>query len=51
MYYLVVKSSFDFKEKLSKAFKMSGPILLEIDVNSVGEMPRYFMPPPFAKKQ
>ena len=50
MRYMIVKSSSDFKGKLSKAFELFGPVMLEIDVNSVGEMPRYFMPPPFTKK-
>ena len=49
MNYLLVSSSSEFKEKLTKAFKLSGPVLLEIDVISVGEMPRYFVPPPFTK--
>lgn len=50
MNYLLVSSSSEFKEKLEKAFNLTGPVLLEIDVLSVGEMPRYFVPPPFTKK-
>ena len=50
MNYLLVGSSSEFKEKLEKAFNLTGPVLLEIDVLSVGEMPRYFVPPPFTKK-
>ena len=51
MNYLLVTSSSEFREKLDKAFKLSGPVLLEVDVLSVGDMPRYFMPPPFASKE
>ena len=51
MNYLLVRSSSEFKEKLQKAFNLPGPVLLEIDVLSVGEMPRYFVPPPFASKK
>ncbi len=50
MKYLIVKSSSEFENSLKKAFNLSGPILLEIDINSIGELPRYFIPPPFTEK-
>ena len=50
MPYNKVNSSSEFREKLTKAFEISGPVLLEIDVIRVGEMPRYFVPPPFTNK-
>lgn len=50
MKYLVVKSSSEFENVLKKAFDLSGPVLLEIDLNSVGELPRYFIAPPFTEK-
>ena len=33
---------------LEEALAFIGPVLVEVDVNSVGEMPRYFVPPPHA---
>jgi len=33
---------------LEEAVAFIGPVLVEVDVNSVGEMPRYFIPPPHA---
>ena len=33
---------------LEEAVTFIGPVLVEVDVNSVGEMPRYFIPPPHA---
>ena len=33
---------------LEEAVAFIGPVLVEVDVNSVGEMPRYFVPPPHA---
>ena len=50
MKYILVRSSSEFKEKLKNAFNIPGPVLLEIDVLSIGDMPRYFVPPPFTKK-
>ena len=50
MKYLIVKSSSEFENILKKAFNLSGPVLLEIDINSIGELPRYFIPPPFTEK-
>ena len=50
MKYLIVKSSSEFENILKKAFNLPGPVLLEIDINSIGELPRYFIPPPFTEK-
>jgi len=40
----------DLEEKLKQALNFLGPVLLEVNVHSVGEMPRYFAPPPHAQK-
>jgi acetolactate synthase-1/2/3 large subunit len=40
----------DLEKKLKQALNFSGPVLLEVNVHSVGEMPRYFAPPPHAQK-
>ena len=50
MRYLIVKYSGEFENILKKAFNLSGPVLLEIDINTIGELPRYFIPPPFTEK-
>ena len=50
MKYLLIKSSSEFENILKKAFNLSGPVLLEIDINNIGELPRYFIPPPFTEK-
>ena len=50
MKHLIVKSSSEFENILKKAFNLPGPVLLEIDINSIGELPRYFIPPPFTEK-
>jgi len=44
------KTPAQFENILKKAFNLSGPVLLEIDINSIGELPRYFIPPPFTEK-
>ena len=40
----------ELEKKLDEAIKYSGPVLVEVNVHSVGEMPRYFAPPPHATK-
>ena len=40
----------ELEKKLNKAVKILGPVLVEVNVHSVGEMPRYFAPPPHALK-
>ena len=40
----------DLEKKLKQALNFFGPVLLEVNVHSVGEMPRYFAPPPHAQK-
>ena len=49
--YKKIKNANDLEKKLDEAVRFSGPVLVEVDVNSVGEMPRYFMPPPHALKE
>jgi acetolactate synthase-1/2/3 large subunit len=40
----------ELEKKLNKAVIILGPVLVEVNVHSVGEMPRYFAPPPHALK-
>ena len=40
----------ELEKILDEAVKFSGPVLVEVNVHSVGEMPRYFAPPPHATK-
>ena len=35
---------------MDEAIKFIGPVLVEVNVHAVGEMPRYFAPPPHALK-
>ena len=48
--YSSIEHSIDLEKKLKEAINFSGPVLLEVNVHSVGEMPRYFAPPPHAVK-
>ena len=50
MKYSRIDHSMDLEKKLKEAINFSGPVLLEVNVHSVGEMPRYFAPPPHAAK-
>ena len=50
MKYSRIDHSMDLEKKLKEAVNFSGPVLLEVNVHSVGEMPRYFAPPPHAVK-
>ena len=50
MKYSRIDHSMDLEKKLKEAINFSGPVLLEVNVHSVGEMPRYFAPPPHAVK-
>ncbi|MDB9916021.1 thiamine pyrophosphate-binding protein [Alphaproteobacteria bacterium] len=49
--YKKIKKADELEKSLDEAVKFEGPVLVEVDVNSVGEMPRYFMPPPHALKK
>ncbi|MDA9170500.1 thiamine pyrophosphate-binding protein [Alphaproteobacteria bacterium] len=49
--YKKIKKAEELEKSLDEAVKFEGPVLVEVDVNSVGEMPRYFMPPPHALKK
>jgi acetolactate synthase-1/2/3 large subunit len=35
---------------MQRAIAVDGPALVEVDINAVGELPRYFAPPPYAQK-
>ena len=50
MKYSRIDHAIDLEKKLKEAINFSGPVLLEVNVHSVGEMPRYFAPPPHAVK-
>ena len=50
MKYSRIDHAMDLEKKLKEAVNFSGPVLLEVNVHSVGEMPRYFAPPPHAVK-
>ena len=50
MKYSRIDHAIDLEKKLKEAINFSGPVLLEVNVHSVGEMPRYFAPPPHAFK-
>ena len=47
--YLEVKSVKEFENVIKKAFKIFGPVLIEVDIKSVGDLPRYYIPPPFTR--
>jgi len=50
MRYSRIDHANELEKKLKEALSFSGPVLLEVNVHSVGEMPRYFAPPPHALK-
>ena len=39
-----------FGSTLAEAIDSPGPVLVEVDMNAIGEFPRYFVPPPYAAK-
>ncbi len=39
-----------FGETVAEALKVNGPTMVEVDMNAIGEFPRYFVPPPYAAK-
>lgn len=39
-----------FGETVAEALKINGPTMVEVDMNAIGEFPRYFVPPPYAAK-
>ena len=45
-----VSNANELAPALEKALAIDGPVLVEVDINSVGEIPRYFSPPPYAQK-
>ncbi len=48
MKYKRINHANELEKILDEAVKFSGPVLVEVNVHSVGEMPRYFAPPPHA---
>ncbi|MDB9869479.1 thiamine pyrophosphate-binding protein [Alphaproteobacteria bacterium] len=50
MKYKRVDYANELEKILDEAVKFTGPVLVEVNVHSVGEMPRYFAPPPHALK-
>jgi acetolactate synthase-1/2/3 large subunit len=50
MKYKRIDHSNELEKVLKEAVNFSGPVLVEVNVFSVGEMPRYFAPPPHALK-
>ena len=50
MKYRRIDNANQLEKKLDEAIKFTGPVLVEVNVHAVGEMPRYFAPPPHALK-
>ena len=50
MKYKRIDNANELEKKLDEAIKFTGPVLVEVNVHAVGEMPRYFAPPPHALK-
>ena len=50
MKYKRIDHANELEKILNEAVKFSGPVLVEVNVHSVGDMPRYFAPPPHATK-
>ncbi|MSO76598.1 MAG: thiamine pyrophosphate-binding protein [Alphaproteobacteria bacterium] len=40
----------EFGSAVQRAVAVKGPSLVEVDMNAIGEFPRYFQPPPYAQK-
>ena len=51
MKYKKIDFAKDLEKVLMEAVNFDGPVLVEVNVTSVGEMPRYFAPPPHALKK
>ena len=50
MKYKKIDYAKDLEKVLKEAVNFDGPVLVEVNVASVGDMPRYFAPPPHALK-
>ena len=50
MPYFKVSDGSKFGETVAEALKVNGPTMVEVDMNAIGEFPRYFVPPPYAAK-
>ena len=51
MPYFKVSEADKFGETVGKALAVSGPTMVEVDMNAIGEFPRYFVPPPYAAQK
>ena len=51
MKYKKIDYAKDLEKVLKEAVNFNGPVLVEVNVVSVGEMPRYFAPPPYTLKK
>jgi acetolactate synthase-1/2/3 large subunit len=51
MKYKKIDDAKELEKVLRDAVNLDGPVLVEVNVASVGEMPRYFAPPPHALKK
>ena len=50
MPYFKVTDGSQFGSTVAEALKVNGPTMVEVDMNAIGEFPRYFVPPPYAAK-
>lgn len=50
MPYFKVSDGSKFGSTVAEALKVNGPTMVEVDMNAIGEFPRYFVPPPYAAK-
>ena len=50
MPYFKCSDASKFGATVAEALKVNGPTMVEVDMNSIGEFPRYFVPPPYAAK-
>jgi acetolactate synthase-1/2/3 large subunit len=50
MPYAGVRSLDDLEAALASALDHPGPALVEVEMHAIGPYPRYFQPPPYARK-
>jgi acetolactate synthase-1/2/3 large subunit len=51
MPYVRVEKAQDMGPAVAEMLKVGGPSLVEVDMNAIGEFPRYFKPPPYVEKE